>query len=118
MSTPKADHRVYLAAALTAAALTNSRGDTIYAAFDTWSEAIETITEHSDALFQQVRARSIVWGETHDQYDVIDRLAELWYATLTTPGIQGDQSPETLARYAIEQSEDHAANRRHHQQEP
>jgi len=103
-----ADHRVYLAAALAAAAFSNSRRETLTGKYDTWDRCVEAATELSDALYQKWWAFGVVWGETHDQYDVLDRIAELWFQWAATEGAVWDA--DVIAELAIEASARHAAN--------
>jgi hypothetical protein len=116
------DHRAYLAAALAATAFTSSRRAHLVSAYDTWAQCIEACTEFSGALYDRWRRDGIEWGEDFDQYDVLDRIAELWLAWAckhpahTQRGATATPDPTVIIMAALIASREHEKARR--QQEP
>lgn len=103
-------HRRYLAAALAATSFTDPRGAAIVHAFHTWDQAIEECAELADVLYDRWSERPIVWGETHEQYDVLDRIAELWLQQLQRQGGQR-WTLANIVDMALESSAAHAEHR-------
>jgi hypothetical protein len=97
------DHRVYLAAALSGVVFMAPRGAALVGAFDTWALCVEQIVVLSDTLFDRWRRDCIVWGEDLDQYDVLDKIADLWFDAVTAKAVF---NPTQIVLAAITASND------------
>ncbi len=102
-------HRLYLAAALTAAAFSDSRRAALVGSYDTWDQCIDASIRYSEALYDRWRADGFQWGEDYEQYDVLDRIAEFWHAIQCYAAPPA--TPAEVVDLALEASKRHDANR-------
>jgi hypothetical protein len=87
-------HRLYLAAALTAA-IVGDRGRETFAAVNEqqpWSVTVEAIADAAEALADVYFARGYEWGATHEQYEVVDAYAD----ALTAARFSNDDLPAAI----------------------
>lgn len=107
---PADNHRLYLATALAAEICAREEWPLFLEQLhQPWSLTVEGITEIADRVYQRWLSAGIQWGETHDQYLTLERLADLYF-------VSSGQVSDALVRSALVAIDDRCDDEHHERQ--